>query len=120
MLLESEEKVFTMYHGTCQASAVAMVSNGWQPRSGFIGGNMGQSKYLYVTSDPENAMWFAEENGCNTILKISDIPRDFLKVDPEDGGGLSFQEMLSFMSAFKMPGSFVLTQPLGPEHFSML
>jgi hypothetical protein len=62
--------VITMYHGTCKSSAEYLIENGWKPNQIHSGSNQGQSKYLYLTSIKEDALWFAEEKGCNDILKV--------------------------------------------------
>ncbi len=57
-------------HGTCLPSAEQLLSNGWSPDRGKIGANGGQSRYLYLSTHKEDALWFAEEKGCHSVLKV--------------------------------------------------
>jgi hypothetical protein len=59
-----------LYHGTCLDNAKSLVDNGWSPKD-YIGSNLGESKYLYFSSGIDDALWFAEQKGCNTILEIT-------------------------------------------------
>jgi hypothetical protein len=52
----SEPTVPVLYHGTCPDNAAALAQHGWQPRSGPSGGNQGQSRYLYLSTDREDAV----------------------------------------------------------------
>ena len=79
---------------------------------------MGQPKFLYLTSGEEDALWFAEEKGCSTVLKVSNVPLEYLEVDPEDGIGDTVEQELN--NKFRLPGKVVLVKPLGPEHFSII
>lgn len=106
----------TLYHGTCEANAKALMQNGWKPGSGQQGANMGQTRYLYVTNVVENALWFAQEKGCDTVVKLTNVPLAALQVDPEDGTGETVQDELN--NAHGLPAYLVLTQPLSAEHFS--
>jgi hypothetical protein len=115
-LFESSQTV-TLYHGTCEGSARALMSKGWQPNSVQQGANRGQTRYLYMTSGPEDALWFAEEKGCDTVLEIRNVPIAMLRVDPEDGTYDTVEQELNSPNGF--PGKVVLTGPLGPEHFSL-
>lgn len=54
---------------------------------------MGNLKYLYLTNNPSNALWFAQEKGCNTILELK-VLKSQLRVDPEDGIGDTVDEEL--------------------------
>jgi hypothetical protein len=93
-----------------------MCKTGWQPNQVSQGGNMGQTRYLYLTNGAENARWFANEKGCDFVLVVRDVPASFLRVDPEDGMADSVEEELGHP---RLPGNVVLTRPLGPEHFSL-
>lgn len=106
-----------LYHGTTPESAEALLRDGWRPGVAPRGANMGQSRYLYLTTGYEDALWFAEQKGCDTVLEVRDIPRDSLAVDPEDGIGETVDEEIS--NPHGLPGKLVLTRPLGPEHFSV-
>lgn len=114
---EVTTRIVTLYHGTCPESAEILLSKGWSPRTGHVGGNMGQSQYLYLTTDPEDALWFAQEKGCDTVVKVSGVPLSYLKVDPEDGVGDTVEDELN--SKMGLPGKVVLYRPLESNHFSL-
>jgi len=116
-LIETNDFIPVLYHGTCIENAKSLIKNGWSPRSGSMGGNMGQSKYLYLTTDPEDAMWFANEKGCDTVISLHNVPKNFLIVDPEDGTYDTVDEELNSKHGF--PGKVALTKYLGSEHFKL-
>jgi hypothetical protein len=116
ILSESNDSV-TLYHGTCPESAKILMTVGWSPRTSGQGANMGQSRYLYLTSDPEDALWFAKEKGCGTVLKVSGVPMASLRVDPEDGVADTVYDELH--SSMGLPGKVVAFMPLSKEHFSI-
>lgn len=109
---------YNLYHGTTKAYADLLLSQGWKPNQISSGSNQGQSQYLYLTNIEENALWFSQEKGENVVLLVSDIPEEFLKVDPEDGMSENITDELS--SKKKFPGYVVLTKELGPEHFKRI
>ncbi len=109
-----DEHTITLYHGTCPANAKELRTNGWEPNSGVMGGNMGQKRYLYLTTDPEDAMWFANERGCDTVMKVT-VPRNALIVDPEDGIADTVEDELNHASG--LPGKVALTRAVGPDAF---
>ncbi len=108
----------TLYHGTCPENAQAILKNGWQPNQVSSGGNAGQPQYLYLTNFPENAQWFANEKGCNTILEVHNVPMSSLAVDPEDGTEDTVENELNF-SEKAFPGTVVLTKSLDKSHFKV-
>jgi hypothetical protein len=110
------ELVPQLYHGTCPDYANSLLKNRWSPNSGTKGGNSGNPRYLYPTTTSENAQWYAQEKGCNTIIALINIPKSMLMVDPEDGSNDTVDEELSM----RLPGCVVLTQALGPEHFKLI
>lgn len=112
-----DSELVTLYHGTCSESAEILLANGWQPRITGLGANMGQPRYLYLTTDPEDALWFAQEKECDTVLKVSNVPMSLLKVDPEDGVGDTVYDELNSSSG--IPGKVVAFAPLGKEHFEI-
>lgn len=73
-----------LYHGTSEASAVALVANGWEPMSAPMGSQCGDNRYLYLTDEPADALWYANEKGSDAILAV-EVPVEDLIVDPEDG-----------------------------------
>ena len=105
-----------LYHGTCSENAQSLVEKGWQPRSGMQGGNMGQPRYLYLSTGYEDALWFANEKGCDTVVELHNVPVDHLIVDPEDGYYASVEEELK---STPFPGKVALTKSLSADHFKM-
>jgi hypothetical protein len=93
-----------------------MMADGWSPNSGQLGGNCGQTRYLYLTNFPENALWFAEQKGENTILAIQVLEGELI-VDPEDGTHETVQEELSEKGGF--PGSLALVTAIEANRFSL-
>ncbi len=114
LIAEASKATYTLFHGTCSD---VLTKTGWSPGSGQQGGNMGQTRYLYLTSAPEDALWFAEEKGCSTVLVVRDVPAEYLIVDPEDGTYDTIEDELSSPHGF--PGKVALTHALGAEHFSV-
>ncbi len=76
-----------------------------------------RSKYL--SSEPEDALWFAEEKGCDTVIEIINIPIDFLRPDPEDEAGFTMKELLDRIDTNGFPAKFILTRPLDNTHFKI-
>lgn len=113
------QNVLTLYHGTCEDNGKYLIQNGWTPSSGNQGGNMGNPSYLYLSSDPEDALWFAEEKGCGTVVKVEGVPITHLRPDPEDEAGFRMSELLDRIQNTPFPAKFVLTVPLDSPHFSL-
>ncbi len=105
----------TLYHGTCRENAEVILKNGWAPNQVSQGGNMGQSKCLYLSTQPEDAEWFANEKGCDTVIEVRNVPMSSLAVDPEDGTGETLEEELS--NKLGLPGKVVVTKSLDKSHF---
>jgi hypothetical protein len=72
------EKTINLYHGTTLESAALLTQNGWHPNSFASGSQCGQSRYLYLTTHPEDALWFANEKGSETVLELKDVPYSIL------------------------------------------
>lgn len=51
----------TLYHGTTSATARSLLQRGWSPNFVSTGANCGQSRYLYLTTEYEDALWFAHQ-----------------------------------------------------------
>ena len=117
-IINESVDTITLYHGTCPESAKILLANGWTPRTSSPGANMGQSQYLYITIDAEDALWFAQEKGCDTVLKVDNVPISILRVDPEDGVSDTVYDELNSSSG--APGKVVAFRPLGKEHFSVV
>jgi RNA:NAD 2''-phosphotransferase len=105
----------TLYHGTTAENAELLLEHGWEPNKVSGGGNCGQSRYLYLSTGYEDALWFAEQKGSDIVLEVSDIPLDHLRVDPEDGVYDTVEEEMSSPGGF--PGKLVLTRPLEASRF---
>lgn len=114
------DKFITLYHGTKYDNALNLIENGWQPNMGYQGANMGQSKYLYLTTEIENALWYADENGGNTVVEVKDIPIEYLKPDPEDEAGYTIQDLFDRIKTTNSPANFVLFNPLNKSHFKII
>lgn len=119
-LNESLNDTITLYHGTCLTNGENLIQNGWKPINKTYGGNMGNPNYLYLTSEPEDALWFAKEKGCNTVVIVKNIPISFLRPDPEDEAGFSMDDLLDRMNDNGLPSKFVLTKELNSKHFEII
>ena len=104
----------TLYHGTSNNTANYLIENGWIPRKIGSGGNMGNPRYLYVTTEPEDARWFSNQIGEDTVVEIKDIPLDFLRPDPEDEAGFTMKELLNRKG---LPSKFIIIKELDKKHF---
>ncbi|MCE6957732.1 hypothetical protein LAZ40_01485 [Cereibacter sphaeroides] len=104
-----------LYHGTTPEAAAALLRDGWRPHAGSVGGNCGQTRFLYLTNDPLNALWFSEEKGARCVLAVTGLAPGDLKVDPEDGIGETVTDEVSG----DLPGSVVLWRPVCPQAFSL-
>ena len=117
-LFETLNRKLTLYHGTCKENADNLVENGWEP-SNRIGSNMGQGRYLYLSSEPEDALWFAQEKGCDTVVEVKDIPIEFLRPDPEDEAGFTMNDLLKRIDETEFPAKFALRQELSSHYFKI-
>ena len=107
------------YHGTCKNSADNIIRNGWKPYSGYIGSNNGQNKYLYLTTEIEDALWFAEEKGCDTIIEVIIEDYDYILPDSEEVG-YTKNELIDRALNTLMPSKFVLYKELPKEKFKIV
>ena len=119
-LNENFNDTITLYHGTCLSNGENLIQNGWKPINNSYGGNMGNPNYLYLTSEPEDALWFAEEKGCDTVVIVKNVPISFLRPDPEDEAGFSMSDLLNRMNINGLPSKFILTKELKSNHFEIL
>jgi hypothetical protein len=118
-MLESAGSIVPLlYHGACADSAKVITRIGWTPRSGSVGGNQGQSRYLYLSTGFEDALWFAQQKGCSTVVEVRDVPFDYLIVDPEDGSYDSLADELA--GHHGLPGKVALVKPLPASHFRIV
>jgi len=111
------ETIPVLYHGTTPEAADVLLQRGWHPRSGTRGANQGQPRFLYLTTIFEDALWFAEQKGSETVIEVVDVPTAKLMVDPEDGTSDSLETELAL--PFGLPGKLVLTGPLSASHFRL-
>ena len=116
---ENVVRTLTLYHGTCEDNGKNLIEHGWKPTNNSYGGNMGNPNYLYLSSEPKDALWFAEEKGCNTVVEIINIPIDYLRPDPEDEAGFTIKELLDRINTNGFPAKFILTKPLNNTHFKL-
>jgi hypothetical protein len=114
---ENADVIPALYHGTSRESADSLLKNGWEPNKWAQGGQMGQRRYLYVTNTPDNAQWYADEKDNGTIVKLTNIPKEYLRVDPEDGVGKTVDDELN--SSHGLPANLVLVKPLPASFFSL-
>jgi hypothetical protein len=94
------------------------LSHGWEPNSGFKGTNQGNPRYLYVTTKPQNAEWFANERNCDTVLQLI-VSKAYLAVDPEDGIGETIDEELAAAERNHLPANLVVFKPLPANAFKI-
>ncbi len=113
----NNERTVTLYHGTTPESAALLLERGWEPNKFASGGNCGQPRYLYLSTGYEDALWFAQEKGCEEVLELRDIPLRFLRVDPEDGTYDTVAEEID--NTVNFPGKLVLWKAIGPENFAV-
>lgn len=122
-----------LYHGTCDDSAQSMLKNGWRPNDYGRGNNWGSPKFLYLTTSPYDAEWFAIDKGCNSVLRV-DIPKNDLHIDPDDGifsyeywsaiknndkkSAKKYLEM-EFNTMKSVPAKFVAYKPIKSNNFSI-
>jgi hypothetical protein len=102
----------TLYHGTSDESADALLARGWQPNMWPSGGHCGQPKFLYLTTTPENAAWYANEKGSERVVAVT-VPVSSLLVDPEDGMDDTVAGEL-----LMEPGNLVLREAMPAEAFA--
>lgn len=118
-LTEIHARLPILYHGTCSDSADALCATGWHPGRWSAGGNGGQRRYLYLSTGYEDALWFAQEKGCDIVVMLTEVPPDSVIVDPEDGIGDDVWDEIARNAHFGMPGKLALTKPLGAAHFRL-
>lgn len=106
---------YDLYHGTTSSSAKRLLQDGWQPGSGVSTGNRGNSRYLYLTNGMENAAAYAGQIGGDVVLRVRNVPKSVLKVDPEDGSHDTVEEELG--SSMGLPGNVVAFRPIDAEAF---
>lgn len=105
-------RICILYHGTTAYDGAALLKNGWEPNKWGMGGNCGQTCYLYLSTEYEDALWFSQEKGESTVLKV-EVPFDMLLVDPEDGFKDTVEEELALTA-----GKVVVFKPLPASAFS--
>jgi hypothetical protein len=113
-------QTLTLYHGTTPDAAQSLVTRGWQPNQWGRGGNMGQTRYLYLTTGIEDAEWFANEKGAGTVVAVVNVPLAYLISDPEDAMTETVEDELASAARLGLPAKLALIRPLGPEHFRIV
>lgn len=108
-----------LYHGTCRASAEALLEAGWKPRAGARGPNGGDPAFLYVSTGAPDAAWFAEQIGCDVVLRVR-APLSALGIDPEDSMGSTVQEELAQTAAIGLPAKLTVRRPLRGDDFELV
>lgn len=118
-LNESRNQKITLYHGTSSENAKKLLKYGWKPNQLSRGSSQGNPRYLYLTSHPDDAMWFAQQKGESSVLKVKDIPLNYLIPDPEDEAGFTMDDLLNRIETMKIPSKFALVKSLGNDHFEV-
>lgn len=108
-----------LFHGTTLENANLLLKNGWSPSQVSSGANGGQSRYLYLTTEIEDAIWFSEQKGEKVVLEV-EVNLEDLKVDPEDGVKETVEEELSTSKRSKMPAKLVIFKPLAAQFFKRI
>lgn len=116
--IKDSMETYDLYHGTTTESANRLLRDRWQPGSGASTGNRGNSRYLYLTNGAENAAAYAGQIGGDVVLKVKNVPKSILKVDPEDGVYDTVAEELN--SSTGLPGNVVAFRPIDPEAFEVV
>lgn len=121
MLRKIDLMVFpALYHGTSRENAKILCERGWAPRpSGIYGPNLGNPRFLYVTTMAEDAQWFADRHQDGVVLAIRNIRHDDVIVDPEGGVGWTVEEELAIAARNNGPAKFALLMPTPSDQFSM-
>lgn len=80
----SDNDLITLYHGSSEYNEKALLENGWEPHKSTSGNQQGNPAYLYLTTTPESACWYACMKGNDkNVLEVT-LPKSYLRVDPED------------------------------------
>ncbi|WP_375264100.1 hypothetical protein [Palleronia sp.] len=108
-----------LYHGTSAASAERLLEAGWQPRSGSMGSQCGDPRLLYLTDQPMNALWFAEQKQDPVVLEVR-MPRGALCLDPEDGVGETVEEEIAISERHGLPTNLATGCALTPDCFRLV
>lgn len=116
--LEFNSNKITLYHGTCPHSATKLIKYGWKPNSGNRGNNLGNAKFLYVSTSLDDALWYANEKGCNIGLSIV-VSKTDIRVDPEDGTYDTIEQELSG-GRFQLPGKFIIINPINAKQIKVV
>lgn len=79
------KQLIKLYHGTSIESEILLLKNGWKPNQVSRGSQQGNPAYLYLSTTPESANWYACMKGNDgSVLEIYVAIEDLI-VDPEDG-----------------------------------
>lgn len=106
-----------LYHGTTPDAAFLLCNEGWKPNAWSQGGNMGLRHLLYLSTDPEDALWFAQEKGSDMVVEVTGLSAPDLVVDPDDGTYDTLEEEIGSTSG--LPGKVALVRPVPSCLFRM-
>ncbi|SFF33640.1 hypothetical protein, partial [Paracidovorax wautersii] len=106
----------TLYHGTTPENASRLLRDGKTGRAP-LGASGGSPELLYVTTDPENAAWFADQAGGGEVLVVQ-VPASQLRTDPEDGVHGTVLAELQAAARTGIPASLAVFGDLMPERIA--
>ena len=104
----------TLYHGTSASNAADLLEHGFDPARWRAGPNCGRRGLLYLTSDAENARWYAQRHDDGVVLALRVRAGDLI-VDPEDGVGETVEEEM----AGPLPACLATRRRISPESISV-
>lgn len=104
----------TLFHGTSRENAQDLMSEGFRPETWRKGGNCGGRGLLYLTTSEEDARWFSNEIGEDTVLRIM-VRASALIVDPEDGTGGDVAEEMIRSQELGLPAKLATRSLSAPE-----
>lgn len=110
-------EIILLYHGTSARNAVRLLAGGWTPGLEPSGSQCGDPARLYLTTLPEDAAWFAEQKEHGMVLELR-VPRDLLRLDPEDRAGDTVEEEFAISARTGLPAKFTIVRPLASEAFA--
>lgn len=112
----AKEDFITLYHGTTLENGLNLIKYGWEPNR--YSNNI-ISNYLYLTSDYDDALWYANEKGGKTVIEISNIPIEYLQPDPVNEVGYNMTNLIHRIKKGNKPSKFILTEQLNCDFFNI-
>lgn len=107
----------TLFHGTSDENAAALCADGWRPGERSCGSQMGNPRLFYLTTTPENALWYAQDKGSSAVLEVTVDETDLI-VDPQDGYRDTVEEELA--GVHSLPGNLATRLALPSTAFRLL